>query len=426
MPSTQIARDPSGIPTGGRFAVSTKPTSGVALYEDLFGDQGAAPDAFLRADGPMMAGNDYSYANLEGGDLRNARAQDATFLSANLKGANLAGIDATGADFRKADLSGANLDGGSFDGADFRDARLGSTASADLTDANLEQAVIGSADNVSFNGANLREATLSGHFERCDFRGADFGGTTMTHSPIRRSEGMSDATFLDCRFDDEPINGEHASWPNGFDPELNGRFRRGSIDADEQAEWQDAGVGDPEIAAGYRAADFTPKSIGDWHEAFEGNYRAARSFADVDMDPWEAKGFHAKGLPADTARDYRRRGFLPYSEDRALDVTDWHGEFGDDAAAAASWAGKRYTAAEARQLMDLGRKGPSGAHPPARETAIEARLAELRGRKMSAAQLNASAALIPGNWKESPLGSHVDVEVAAINRLIAERRTQRS
>jgi uncharacterized protein YjbI with pentapeptide repeats len=175
-------------------------------------------DSFRREDlsGFVFAGRDldhldFTEANLRGADLdaaslRGIAAAEAKFASAFLARADLRGSVLAGASFDGANLEHSDLRGVQASGADFTDAWL---QGADLRHATLmsqpefrgsfvsfrppESLVADFAAPLarpSFEGAQLREAELSGHEEidRVSFRGARMRGANLTESSLSNSD----------------------------------------------------------------------------------------------------------------------------------------------------------------------------------------------------------------------------------------------
>jgi uncharacterized protein YjbI with pentapeptide repeats len=104
----------------------------------------------------MLAGVDWSYADLQGCILTRADLRNARLVGADLRNANLSGALLNGADLTDCDLRGANLDG-----AQFARARL---TNANLSSASCKGANFAWADltNAAAGARNLLEANLFG------------------------------------------------------------------------------------------------------------------------------------------------------------------------------------------------------------------------------------------------------------------------
>jgi len=122
--------------------------------------------------------------NLEGADLREAVLTGAVLVDANLRRADLRGAVLVDADLRRADLREADLTGANLTEADLRDADL---READLTGADLIEADLRDAD--------LRLAVLRGaDFLDADLRGADLTGAIVTGT----GANLTDAQLTDA------------------------------------------------------------------------------------------------------------------------------------------------------------------------------------------------------------------------------------
>jgi hypothetical protein len=104
----------------------------------------------------MLAGIDFTNAELQGSTLAKADLRNARLAGADLRNANLAGALVNGADLRDADLRGANLDGAQFARAKLAHANLSgaSARGANFAWADLSHAIVGAR--------NLAEANLFG------------------------------------------------------------------------------------------------------------------------------------------------------------------------------------------------------------------------------------------------------------------------
>jgi hypothetical protein len=104
----------------------------------------------------MLAGVDWSNAELQGCTLTKADLRNARLRGADLRNVNLAGALLNGADLTDADLRGANLDGAQFARAKLAHANLAgaSCKNTNFAWADLNHAVVGAR--------NLAEANLFG------------------------------------------------------------------------------------------------------------------------------------------------------------------------------------------------------------------------------------------------------------------------
>jgi uncharacterized protein YjbI with pentapeptide repeats len=98
---------------------------------------------------------DFSFANLERGDLRGANLEFANLQGVNLKGANLEGANLSGANLKGADLRCANLKA-----ANLRNANLKPLISRHDTKATRQKQT--NLEGANLEGANLEGANLEG------------------------------------------------------------------------------------------------------------------------------------------------------------------------------------------------------------------------------------------------------------------------
>jgi uncharacterized protein YjbI with pentapeptide repeats len=169
---------------------------------------------------------DFSRANLEGADLAFANFSNSILKNANLRGANLRLTR-----FRGADLTDADLRSATTAGVDFYDAKLlganlsgltlylaGSSAPADDSeldklDEREKREVLSKRRDIadtassranpdthngqlSFRGANLRNAKILGNVANVDFRRADLRG-----ADLRGLDNLQDAIFQGAIYD---------------------------------------------------------------------------------------------------------------------------------------------------------------------------------------------------------------------------------
>lgn len=416
--STRQSRQPAGVPVGGQWAAKINAEAAVTL--DLFGQQAPTPEAVPPVSGDDVSGLDLCYASLRDANLEHADAHDTRFQSADLRGARMAGIRADGADFSKADLTGADISDGSFVEAQFRDAALsGRLGGADFSLANLERSEIASADNAQFSYACLAGATLTGHFENCDFRGVDFRATHMDHA-----QAEIKVTFLDCQFDDDPITDQNTEWPNDFDPRLNAQFRHQGFNADEQAAWQDCGLDSALEARSWRDSDFEPEEAANWQVYGWEHASHARAFRDAGLDASEAMGYYSDNLSPDEAVAWKNAGFRPQSHSvvPGEDVGAWH-ETGIDPTTASAWADEHYIASEAERLIKQGHTDPKTAPAPERHSKIESHYRELNGRKI--AELRRLESSLRARSDSRGIGTENEAMLRAVERVIREKSRDR-
>jgi uncharacterized protein YjbI with pentapeptide repeats len=223
-------------PGGGRntaaaFAEHIGGSSDETLEEELLV---AGPD-FSGADlrkmslaGASLAGADFTDADLTDANLEGANLQGAIFRNTSLGNADLSNADLRNAHFeasnlsvtrnegtksfpdyatRGAKLTGATLDGATlnFSGSDLRNARMKGTnlagadfTNADLTDANLEGANLQGAifRNTSLGNADLSNADLrNAHFEASNLSVTRNEGTKSFPDYATRGAKLTGATL---------------------------------------------------------------------------------------------------------------------------------------------------------------------------------------------------------------------------------------
>ena len=181
--------------------VTAKPLGLVAEHAAEYGN--SLSGAFL--EGARLAGAEFRWVS-----MRHARLAGAILAGADLRDADFTGAELQSADFRGADLTHArlrlvkDLRGARFDGAVLEDAHLStaekasaaeaSFAHADLTGANLSNAVL--------PGTNFRGARLVG----VDFRGAVLAGGDFTDADLisadLRGAALTGATFDGARLEE--------------------------------------------------------------------------------------------------------------------------------------------------------------------------------------------------------------------------------
>lgn len=404
-----------GVPTGGQYATEARAAADMTTM-DLFGDEAPAPASVTTPIGRDWTAIDHAYGSLRDVDMERGNAVGANFQNADLRGARMAGIIADRADFTKADLTGADLANGSFVEAQFRDAALsgGSVDGADLSGSNMERAEIASADNANFSHACLAGATLSGHFQNCDFRGVDFRATQMGHPGQGRA-----VTFLDCEFDDDPIQDLNTAWPRDFDPQVNARFRSYGFDADDQARWESGNFYEPSDAATWRDAGFSPAEANTWaSEGWERSGHAARPYRDAGLDAREANYFSNEDFDADEAVAWKAAGFDGIAAIPGEDVGSWR-RTGLSPAAASDWADAHYISSEADQMIRDGHTDPRTAPAPMRHAGITAAYEGLKGTKIADARdLEKS---LKANRASLGTGTEVEMRLRAVERYIRDR-----
>ncbi len=170
---------------------------------------------------------DFTGANLQRANLRQASAASASFFAADLSFADLTLIRAPKADFRGAVLSGARLASAVLDDADMRRAVLATAhdgfqlvrpdaAAASLNGADLSEAEAGKVDfsNCSLKGARLRGANLRGAVFKdaimtgADLAGAQLAGTTFHGAVLTGIDvsklGLPPESLAGCLLDPGP------------------------------------------------------------------------------------------------------------------------------------------------------------------------------------------------------------------------------
>jgi uncharacterized protein YjbI with pentapeptide repeats len=147
------------------------------VVERLFAAEASQPIDFSNHDLSRLdlSGVNFKKANLAGSNLYGADLSGSNLASANLAAARLDRATLIGADFSKADLSGATL--------------LRPNNFTDLSAGNQ-------SETISFRGANLTKAHLSGRFDFVDFSRADLSYAVFGPRDPREEELISPMTSL--------------------------------------------------------------------------------------------------------------------------------------------------------------------------------------------------------------------------------------
>lgn len=163
-------------------------------------------------------------ADLEGRNLRFAKAYNAFCINTYLRGADLRWSDFREADLRRADLRSALLGGANLRSAKLQEAdlRYADLREVRLKDALLDKAVLNDAD---LKGANLCDARMPGaNLSGADLRGGNLQGTKL--HPFREDDtGLLKRTLL-CN---TQLQGADLSGADLTGADLQGADLRGAI-----------------------------------------------------------------------------------------------------------------------------------------------------------------------------------------------------
>ena len=147
--------------------------------EDLqkFLEHNKCPNCDLRGLDLTTSDADFSGANLEGADLRDAQIYNASF---------------NGANFRRAKLNGASFEDGFVSGADF--------SHANLTDTDFGGAI---ADGAIFEGTNLSgtqfryTSLVAANFKNATIRSTNFSSADLTNASVVQAKIITTPDFSD-------------------------------------------------------------------------------------------------------------------------------------------------------------------------------------------------------------------------------------
>lgn len=164
---------------------------------------------------------------LAGARLAGVKLKDVLFWNADLSKSDLSSSKLVRCRFEDANLEGANLRGADLEMPSFKQARM---AGADLTNAKVKNASVHQADlsgisaqglhlstyggvdfRVSFAGADLRKAKISGAIYDSDFRKADLSGATLKGAQLLGSNfsgcDLTGADFRDAGLQNANLGG---------------------------------------------------------------------------------------------------------------------------------------------------------------------------------------------------------------------------
>ncbi len=148
--------------------------------------QGAQEQSEEFEDDALVAGPDFSGADLRRQDFSGVNLEGADFSEANLGGANFSGANLSRAVFKGAQLWSANLTDADLSGAFFEGGSLstkngvGDVLPANFSGANLDGATL------NFAGVNARKVNFAGvNLEGADFSEANLGGANFSGASLR-------------------------------------------------------------------------------------------------------------------------------------------------------------------------------------------------------------------------------------------------